>query len=379
MSFADSFTDIEFSQYKHVSHMDKLTALANGVDVFPVTVELDLVDYCNHNCAWCVDPVHKHNSLESAFASKLLAELKALGIEGIVFKGGGEPTLHESFSDLIREARTLDFEVGIVTNGSRLTDLHEEIVLNANYLRVSIDGPNAESHRRIHRSNDFELIVKGLERVVETRAKLQQRHPIIGISFAMDYSTIDLVAEAITLADRLAVDYVLLRPPFLEEVGRRNSMTIPQKKRVISTFDAYGRMYHGRLKILVDYWIADSEASAFSARDASPRRGKCMPEGTNGIEHLTRRCLASPLLAVVTAEKKVYPCCNLRFVEEWNVGKIDYSNGDDFESIWNSDTRKKVMQRVHRVECLGLCTHPMSKYNEIIEYLKSCRYHKGFV
>ena len=42
----------------------------------------------------------------------------------------------------------------------------------------------------------------------------------------MDYSLIDLIDKAIYCGDSLGVDYILLRPPFFEEVGRKNTMTI---------------------------------------------------------------------------------------------------------------------------------------------------------
>jgi wyosine [tRNA(Phe)-imidazoG37] synthetase (radical SAM superfamily) len=224
--FSDSFENVELSSYKWATHLDKLTTLAKGGDTFPVTIELDLVSYCNHNCGWCVDPLHRQNALERSFVSELLNELKLLDIEGIVFKGGGEPTRYKLFPSVIEETRKLGFEVGIVTNGSRLVNLYDRVIQNASYLRVSIDGPTPESHQKIHRSKDFEKIIEGIHKVVELRNHLQQRHPIIGVSFAMDYSLIDLIDKAIYCGDSLGVDYILLRPPFFEEVGRKNTMTI---------------------------------------------------------------------------------------------------------------------------------------------------------
>ncbi len=378
MSFGDSFTDIELNPHKYVTHLDKLKTLAKGGNVFPVTVELDLVDYCNHNCWWCVDPIHMNHSLDRPFISKLLNELKSLGIEGVVYKGGGESTLHNSFSEIIEETKNLGFEVGVVTNGSKLTDLYESIVANASYLRVSIDGPTEESHKHIHKSNDFYEIIEGIDRTVKLRRD-KQRHPIVGLSFAMDYQMIGLINESIKLGDVLGVDYILLRPPFFEEVGRQSTITIEQGKELRAAFERESKSYNGRMKILIDYWISDREAQEIDSTKDSPRRGSYIVKGGNGIEHVTGRCLASPMLAVVTADKKVYPCCNLRFLEDWPVGTIDYENGDSFENIWNGNRRKEVMEKIHRVECIQYCTHPMSKYNEVIEYIRSPQYHKGFV
>ncbi len=379
MAFGNSFEDVELSPYKWATHMNKLEKLAKGEDVFPVTIELDLVGYCNHNCGWCVDPKHMNHSLEKEFVSKLLREIKSLGIEGIVFKGGGEGTLHLAYVDILEETKNLGFEIGIVTNGSRLIDLYEPIVKNASYVRVSIDGPTADSHKRVHRSNDFNDIVTGTRDMIQSRDKLGLRHPITGLSFAMDPSLMGLVEEAILLGDNLGVDYTFFRPPFFEEVGRENTMTIEQKRELLAAFEKGKRNYNGKMKIFIDYWISDSEAEHFASTGESPRRGKYMQKESNGIEHITGTCLASPLLAVVAADRKVYPCCNLRFIDEFSIGTLDYESGNTFETLWNGEERKRIIERMHKTDCIKFCTHPMSKYNEVIEYLKSPQHHRGFV
>jgi len=379
MEFGNSFEDIEFSPYKWASHINRLEKLAKGEDVFPVTIELDLVSYCNHNCGWCVDPKHTSHSIEKEFVSKLLREIKLLGIEGIVFKGGGEGTLHSAYVKILEETKNLGFEIGIVTNGSKLIDLYEPIARNASYVRVSIDGSTANSHKVIHKSNDFNDIIVGTRNMIQTRDKLGQRHPIIGLSFAMDHSLVGLVEEAIRLGNDLGVDYTFFRPPFFEEVGRKNTMTIKQKRELLSAFEEGKRNYNGNMKIFIDYWISDSEAEHFASRDESPRRGKYIQKGANGIEHITKTCLASPLLAVVAADKRVYLCCNLRFIEEFSIGILDYGAGNTFETLWNGKERKRIMERIHKTDCIKFCTHPLSKYNEVIEYLKSPQHHRGFV
>lgn len=374
-----SIREIELHRYKFAAHVDKLQALAQGGDVFPVTVELDLVDFCNHHCGWCVDPQHGNQSISQMFAERLLEELAGLGVEGIVFKGGGEPMLHEGFGAILTRARDLGFETGVVTNGSRLLDHYRTVVEKASYLRTSIDGPTVPSHRRLHGSDDFDEIVEGLARALAYRREKEQRHPIIGLSFALDHAMRELAGEAVALGRRLGVDYLLLRPPFFEEVGRNNTMTPSQKQELFDTFEQARRSCTGAMEVLIDYWVSDAEANQLAATSDSPRRSGCPYPQVNGIEHVTRRCQACPLLAVVAADGRVYPCCNLRFLDEWALGVVDYDRCQDFRSVWNSDRRKQVMTRIRKVECLRHCTHPMSRYNEIIEYLRGPQYHKGFI
>lgn len=380
MAFADAITDVELSCHKAILHVEKLQALAAGEDVLPVTVELDLVDFCNHRCPWCVDPHHGHNRLDPQFTLRLMGELRSLGVGGLVFKGGGECTLHEQFAQLLEAGRGLGFEVGLVTNGSRLEALAGPVARHANYVRVSIDGPTASAHNAVHGTDDFERIVAGVEKLVAQRRRNEHRHPVIGLSFAMDYAAVGLVNQAVDLGDRLGVDYVLLRTPFFEEVDRAATMTVSQAREVRNSFQAARDAYHGPMAVLVDHWISDREAADASERpEASPRRGAYRADGTNGIEHVTRRCLASPLLAVVTAEQKVFPCCNLRFLDDWYIGTVDYENDVTFLQVWSGPRRREVLERIRRFGCETHCTHPLSRYNEIIEYLAGPRYHGNFI
>jgi len=378
--FLGSLQFLEFNPNKFLVHFDKIKSISEGKDVFPVSVEIDPVSFCNHHCAWCVDPLHMEYSLEKEFVFRLLDELKQIGVKGIVFKGGGEPTLHKDFDRLIEKAHSMGFEVGIVTNGSRLWELSAPIVKNCNYVRVSIDGSTAESHKKVHGSSDFEKIIYGVKELLALRKKNRQRHPIIGLSYAMDYSSRELVGEAIKLGDTLGADYVLFRTPFFEEVGREPTMSILESFELKKIFSEESKKYKGKMKVFVDYWVSDSEAKQLdSSLLGSPRRGGIMKKGANGVEHITGKCFASPLLCVVSANKKIYPCCNLRFLDEWSVGTIDYSRGDSFRALWKGEKRRDVLKRMENIECIKYCTHPLSKYNEIIAYLKSEKYHSSFV
>lgn len=379
-----SLREREFNPLKILHHIDRLRTLADNRDITPVTIEIDPVAYCNHTCDWCVDPAHHPLKMAEQTFATLIEELthftvSGYRVEGVVLKGGGEPTLHPDFASLVKRAADAGFSIGVVTNGSRLDRWTEILAAHAAYVRISIDGPTAESHSLIHHSKDFEAIVQNVKQLV--KARNTRRRPVIGLSFAMDNRTVELADQAIRLGDALGVDYVLLRPPFFEEVGHPSTMTIKEAQRVRQHLGEASAGYQGPMEIFVGNWIGDVEQTIQSTPSmiASGRRdfhlSKSLP-----IEHRTARCLASPLLAVVTADGHLYGCCNLRALPAWSFGQLDYTKGVGFTELWQGQQRRQTLARMHHTECIRHCTHPLSRYNEMIEVLSDKkRPHSEFV
>lgn len=362
----------EFNPLKVLHHMPRLTALAEGRDIAPVTVEIDPVAYCNHRCGWCVDPVHRPVRMAPDTFKALIAELALFRVDGarvrgVVLKGGGEPTLHPDFDLFVRRPAELGFAVGVVSNGSRLAAHAAVLARHAAYVRVSIDGPTPESHALIHGSDDFEDVLVGARALVAARGAA--RHPVIGASFAIDARTVHLADEAIALGQRLGLDYVLLRPPFFEEVGAEPTMSVAEAAAVRAALRAAAARFTGGMLVQVGEWIGDAERHGTATElVASGRRAS--HRASLPVEHRTGRCLASPMLAVVTADGSVYGCCNLRALDDWCFGRLDFARGVGFAQVWAGRRRAEVLARMHATACIAHCTHPLSRYNEIIEALR---------
>ena len=90
----------------------------------PRFYELDLTNYCNWNCSWCVSKEIKKQpkaNMEKSLFMRILDEAMDKRI-GIVLTGGGEPTLHPDFKEFvdiiinwIQRKQLLGF--GLVSNG----------------------------------------------------------------------------------------------------------------------------------------------------------------------------------------------------------------------------------------------------------------------
>jgi hypothetical protein len=197
----------------------------------------------------------------------------------------------------------------------------------------------------------------------------------------MDIHTVDLAEKAIALGEKLGADYVLLRPPFFEEVGRIPSMTVEQSQQVRNSLRIAANRYSGHMEVLIGNWVSDNEqAKASQSQLHNSGRRDFVVDRRLPIEHRTGSCHASPLLAVVTADQTLYGCCNLRGLASWGMGKLDYEHGCGFTDLWAGPDRTRVLEKMRRGECLPHCTHPMTRYNEIIEVLRDDeRPHSQFV
>lgn len=381
-----SIFDIEFNPNKHLLHWDRINALAQGKDTSPVTLELDVSSICNHKCGWCVDPpgVHSNRLMSVQIAKRIMEEAKELGVKGIVFKGGGESTLHPEFDEIIQIADKTGFEIGVVTHGGKLNNqkLLNTLVRYCSYVRISIDGPTQESRKEIHGVDDFYQMVKGIKKFIAL--KQSKRHPIVGTTFCLDYSRRFLIDKCIQLGEELCLDYILIRPPFCEEVGFPAPHTLEEAAILRNEIMRAAESYTGEIHIMVGNWVGDKEIEKLppkkkennlARRDLGIRQSEY-----NGVEHITKRCLASPLFLVVTAECEVYGCCCLRGIKEFSFGKIDYDVGISLTSIMGSEKRKQSLAKIQRVDCLKYCTHPLTKLNELIEYLSlPKKYHSSFI
>lgn len=118
-------------------------------------IELDLVNYCNRNCHWCCsrrEHVKKKQSMTWETFTREITLASKLGA-GIIFTGGGEPTLHPEFmrftdicAQLVKDKMIPSFS--LVTNGTNIENM-EHFIKNTSephsWIRVSInyfDMPN---------------------------------------------------------------------------------------------------------------------------------------------------------------------------------------------------------------------------------------------
>jgi len=324
-------------QNRDITRMSSLSSYSGalrlrlGHEISPRMAIIHPTNQCNHNCVGCeYANIHitKPAEIESTRLLKLINEVANLGATSILFSGGGEPTMHKSFTKCLVEAKRRGLLIGIFTNGTTINQqLAEVIIQNATFVRVSVDASTAKTYSSIRRVDIsvFDQLKSAVGKLVAT--KNQQNSKLeISLKFLVRPCNIKEIPSFVELAKELgvkSVQYKLLRneveEPNLEQIQTAQKL-IEQARNVCSDIKVQGRI-SSEIKVKTPCWI-------------------------------------TPLRVVISAEGDVHLCNYFNHRRQTHTfGNINHSLLKD---VWFSDVHRQAMANIKLPECK----------------LYDCRFHK---
>jgi len=262
---------------------------------------------CNMRCFGCIsnaENAHPANIGVDKFDA-LVHDFASMGGESIEFSGGGEPTLHPKFADLMSCVASRRLQFGMITNGTRPDACTAALVYpGTRYLRVSIYTSNQ---------------VDGLRRICESRNNLRSTCRIGG--------KILLGSSSVPAVEWLTEEILDAGADFVSIKAKRHCSDdpelLPEESRV---------SIQGTIQGLRDRW----PGRVFGGIAKTKQRGSCW---------------LSPLHTVIDALGTVWVCCYYQDrVEDISFGQITGVRGS-FKDIWYSQSHREAMQRVIIPEC----------------------------
>jgi molybdenum cofactor biosynthesis enzyme MoaA len=180
----------EYGQTKVFHHFDRLEKIRRGeyLDVVPVSIELDVTNYCPHQCFYC----YEYNSAELGLnwalhrskdvthfdrASELLFECAEAGVKAVEYCGRGEPFAYSRFTDLLHVTHRAGLQAGIITSGSLLDEKASYAVLDSEvtWLRFSFDSLCEDTFNLIRKPRNTavgrDAVLHNITRLSEILAK----------------------------------------------------------------------------------------------------------------------------------------------------------------------------------------------------------------
>lgn len=305
--------------WQYLTPQDRETILQGILDgqVYggPYHLELDWVDKCNANCFFCnSEYIHDGESIPWERAIALLEEAVQGGLHSIRLCGGGEPTLHPRFPELLQflAERRIILD-NLTTNGTNLTGRAIEALMGVRVsdMRVSLNFPTAETY-----AAGMGLPERFFGRVVEmTRAlnEARQGNPNFGqlvLQFYVYKPTVNLIRQSYELGRELGADVIVFRElwgidPALHYAPEDLPTIVAGMREVLREDWREGRV----ASHLESHGIGPAIGQVYEELRAE--FGEASPGPQRFFNDAIRYCYIGWYSMTITGSQAVYPCCNL--------------------------------------------------------------------
>jgi pyruvate-formate lyase-activating enzyme len=192
----------------------------------PISINLDLTVACNYRCPHCVDADILNTGYRYRFEDvrRSLVVMRMTGLRSVILIGGGEPTIHPHFVDVVRVIKALGLQCGIVSNGGNNEVLEEAApaLERGDWIRLSLDAASNDVFRAMHLPRKRTLT---LEHICAGVSPIKAANPDVSIGFSFIVAgpgasvagrpvpeNIDEIASAAKLAKDSRFDYISFKP-----------------------------------------------------------------------------------------------------------------------------------------------------------------------
>ena len=341
MNNRNYWDEFEYDKLKLLCHKEKVQAvmeIAEGVRIYdnlpPISVEMHLTDNCNLACPWCTDRDLLGNGakLSKEVVFSLLREFAKMGT-GVTLEGGGEPTIHPDFREIVEYGYNNDVALGLITNGT--VDL-SDVINRFRWVRISLDASTKEEYI-LEKGRDFmDRVLANIEKYKDIR---NAKNCYLGIGYVITKRNYSHIDDIVTKLDNLGVDYIYLRP--VEEADD----IMPTREE----------LYDLRKKLL-------------ELTDGLRIKFKLVINDRLTYDNDNLPCVCHSIASIIHANGDVF-CCEKRRHDEIKFGNVNEST---FEGIWNSELRKKATAKlVDPANQKGCSVCRITSFNKIIANLES--------
>lgn len=342
----------QFTSDKILNHLDKISEWYKGRNPFAITMEIDLTNKCNHNCPGCVGgDLSGRKELTEEEIIKVITELGEIGCKGLIFTGGGEPLCHHYASQAISLAKSRGLDVGLITNGGLLHKVNlKELLINCAWIRISLDAGSPEIHKRVHKTNTFNNIIKNIKKLTSTKKEIES-NCTIGVGYLTGIGTKNPkdMMDFIDTSIDLEVDYAQFRP-FIKPFNKEDLTDFTP-----IDFDPFLEKANSTTNVLYSKHKYDSMAM-------------------KDIKRQYKKCYGHQFASVISATGDMYICCHGRGMPSMIIGNI---KNNSIKEIWNSEKRQQVIKNIKLKDCPLLCR--ADTFNTILWNIKKEKNHINFL
>lgn len=349
---------------KVFAHLDRLAQWRAGAKPAPVTIEWDLSNRCSLGCQAC-HFAHTHSRgpwtvrdrrlpmafestgdlADTALVTRALREVADAGVQAVVWTGGGEPTLHPDWENIVRAARGAGLQQGMYTLGGHLNACEPQVLkCLMTWIVVSLDAVDVHNYVREKGSGArFDAACDGIRRLSRAPG-----NAVVGVSFLLHQRNWTHARDMIALARELGASYTTFRPSIHFHADAPSQ---PSDSRA---------------------WINDAmplllELERESDVEIDPGR---FLEYHGWSGHGYETCYGVRLNTTITPDGRVWLCPNRRGVAGSCLGDL---RDESFADIWARHPGRYAVDDGCRVMCR------LHAVNQTLSAIEERRPHEAFV
>ena len=296
----------------------------------PIEASLDPTAACNNSCYYCSSNryVGRHNVKHWGvdYMTALLSGLVGWGVQAYCW-GGREATLTPGLAGATRLANGLGLEGAIVTNGVYLPDDLLEALLLCKWIGVSVDTTEPEVYKQVRGTDDCEKVWANIGRLGR-----KKNGTALGVRALILPETVDTLYDVCYQARESGATFCHIRPADLE----REDLSIEKPTYDVDKVNGILERCHE---------LATPSFGVFTIRHKF--------NSDLRVTHNFKRCLASPLVVQICADKKKYLCVDHRMDPRYEVKE------------WGSDQHRELIKSIVPDRDCSRCT--WGAYQTLIE------------
>jgi len=180
---------------------------------YPISLSIEPTTSCNLRCPECPSGLRSFSRptgmLDKDFYQSVIDQLKdRLVYLTLYFQG--EPYLNTDFLEMVKYASDSNIYTSTSTNGHFLTDdmARKTVEAGLDKLIVSMDGLDQETYEKYRVGGTLDEVLKGLERLLHWKKKLNSTRPFIVLQFIVMRQNQHQVKDLEEMARELGVDKV---------------------------------------------------------------------------------------------------------------------------------------------------------------------------
>ncbi len=224
-----------------IYHLIYSRLISGRIGQFPKLLIIETCNICNLECVMCpyTEMTRPKSTMSMELYQKIIDDADFTGMTDICLNDYGEPLLDKFIFERIAYAKSRGMRVGFNSNGTLLlrgNNIKQILDSHLDWIVFSVDAVTKETYEKIRVGADFEQVVTGIAKLIQTKQEMGVATPEVQISCcvqAANYTEINTQKRAFYQffkgADIVSFTPVSIRGDKVERLTRNLDFRMPVK------------------------------------------------------------------------------------------------------------------------------------------------------